>query len=127
MKKLKLNLEENLPEDKQIRITFKKLILTLLSYSESNFHSIILINSHNASLHIDENTKAVHYELLDFISSVTEVGRKKGEINKEFPTEIIVQMVFGAIVEITKGCKLKPLSNEIKGLIEEGLWKAIKA
>jgi TetR/AcrR family transcriptional regulator, repressor of fatR-cypB operon len=127
MESLKSALKDNLSEDKEIGTQIKNLIHMLLSYSESNFYSIILINSHNASLHIDDNTKAVHYELINFISSITEVGHKKGEITKGLPTEIIVQLIFGAIVEITKGCNNgeNPLSDELKSLIVEGLWKAI--
>ena len=127
MARLEQILRLDFPEQESLREKFNHLFRKLIQYCQDYFDSLILISSHSSSLHADDKTKCEYSELLNFISNLAEKGRAEGTINQNLSNEIIVSIIFGSVVELSKYIHYSELdlSNELLKSIEESLWRAI--
>ncbi len=127
MLRLEQSFKENFPYDRSIREQFSHLFIGLIRFSQENFESIMLINSHTTSRHISDQTKCDYTSLLTFLSTIVEAGREQEVIDRDLPIEAIVAITFGAVVELAKcfnGGELT-LTEDLLETLDEKLWRAI--
>ena len=62
----------------------------------------MLIASHITSRHLNEKSRTVYDQFLDYITEVIIRGKELKMIRPNLPSEAIILIVFGAIVEVVK-------------------------
>ncbi|MEC1261358.1 TetR/AcrR family transcriptional regulator [Bacillus swezeyi] len=128
VKHFKEKIEEGYPEDSAgIHEQFQHIFRCLYKFSQENIHALYFLEIDKTSHYLNETSRAVLNDLLDFIYLFFEKGKERGII-RSLPSHILSAMVFGSFVHIQKLVRAGEIEDP-SGLmkeIEACSWHAIK-
>ncbi|MEK5237249.1 TetR/AcrR family transcriptional regulator [Paenibacillus sp. FSL L8-0470] len=110
-----------------IREQFHYIFQRLVKFADNNVNALLFIESHNSAYYLDDRSKQVFDELLGTFRQVLENGKKVGVI-KEFNTDALIAIVYGAFVMLFKLIKSGVLTEtpDLLEGVEESCWNAIR-
>ena len=119
-------IKSDFPFNTTLREQFTHIYNKLFEFARNNVDSFVFINSHDDGYYLDENSKKMFNDFLDFVIRVIEDGKDQGYI-RQLPSSALIAIVYGPIPMLVKMMENGELaySKELIKELEESSWNAI--
>jgi len=110
-----------------VRQQFHVLFHVLVDYAENNTHELHFIDTHCGGHYLDEKSKQIFQDFLDFLKNFIEHGKEQGVLCL-LPSDALIAIVYGAFSHLFKLIRVGVIqeSPELLNSIEECCWNAIR-
>lgn len=125
---LSKTIKEGFPESSgDIREQFRHIFKRMFKFAKKDINALLFIDSHSNAIYLNEKSKKLFADFLDFIRILLEKGKKQGLICP-LPSEALISIVYGAFVRLYKVIQTGVLEETQELLIgvEECCWNAIR-
>ena len=126
------NFSESLRLDKldytgNVREEFHMLFREMIRYAENNTHALHFIDSHCSGHYLDEKSKQMFEQFLDFLRDFIENGKQQGVLCA-LPSNAMIAIVYGAFSQLFRLIRAGVIkeSSELMDSVEECCWNAIR-
>lgn len=119
--------KNNFPEESSIREQFHHIFFQMFQFAKRNIDALLFIESHCEGYYLDEKSKLLFNNFLDFFRETLKHGKEQGIISP-LPSDALIAIVYGAFVRLFKTIQLGGLEETPQLLkdVEESCWNAIR-
>jgi AcrR family transcriptional regulator len=116
------------PPQATIREQFRHVFDRMVQFARNHIHALMFIDSHTGGHYLDEKSREVFHEFLDFLKNILERGKQQGIICP-LPSEALIAIVFGAFVRTYKTIRHGVIDDtpELLERVEACCWNAIRS
>lgn len=110
-----------------VREQFHVLFHVMVLYAKNNTHALHFIDTHCAGHYLDEKSKQLFQDFLDYLKDFIENGKEQGVLCL-LPSDALIAIVYGAFSYLFKIIRVGIIqeSPELLNSIEECCWNAIR-
>lgn len=120
-------LRSHFPYDAVIREQFTHIVHKLFEYAVHHMNVFLFIDAHHEGYYLNDRSRNIYFDFLNFIGEVIENGKKQGII-RELPSYAIISIVykpFVMLIQLEQSEKIK-LTPVLLEKMKESLWDAIR-
>ncbi len=110
-----------------IREQFRHIFKRMFNFAKKDINGLLFVDSHSGARYLNDQSKKLFADFLDFLRILLENGKKQGMIC-QLPSEALISIVYGAFVRLYKVIQtgvLEETPELLKG-VEECCWNAIR-
>ncbi|OAB40064.1 TetR family transcriptional regulator [Paenibacillus macquariensis subsp. defensor] len=110
-----------------VRQQFHVLFHVMVDYAKNNTHELHFIDTHCGGHYLDDNSKQIFHDFLNFLKNFIEHGKEQGVLCL-LPSDALIAIVYGAFSHLFKLIRVGVIqeSTELLDSIEECCWNAIR-
>ncbi len=117
----------NLEATTDVREQFHVLFHVMVHYAKNNTHALHFIDTHCSGHYLDEKSKEIFQDFLNFLKNFIEHGKKQGVLCL-LQSDALIAIVYGAFSHLFRLIRVGVIqeSPELLNSIEECCWNAIR-